>query len=103
MADDAGYAAIGEPQTRIDGRLKVTGAARYPADEPVAHPAYAALVTSSIAKGRVTGFDLAEAKAVPGVLEIRTHDNVGGEVKPPPSPMEGSPTTTTLESDRVWH
>ena len=62
-------------------RAKVTGAARYASDEPVANPAFAYLVTSSIARGRVTGFDLAEARAVPGVLDILTHENVGGQIK----------------------
>ena len=103
MADDTGYALIGQPQTRIDGRLKVTGQARYPSDEPVANPAYAALVTSSIAQGRVTGFHLAEARAVPGLLDILTHETVYGQVKPPPGPSGEGSTTTTLESDRVWH
>ena len=49
MADDC-YGAIGKPATRIDGALKVTGQARYPSDEPLAHPAYAVLVTSAIAR-----------------------------------------------------
>ena len=36
---------IGERTVRIDGPAEVTGAARYPSGEPVAHPAYAFLVT----------------------------------------------------------
>jgi xanthine dehydrogenase YagR molybdenum-binding subunit len=87
---------------RIDGAAKVTGRARYPDDEPVASPAFAWLVTSTIARGRVRAFDLTAARAVPGVLDILTHDNVGGEIKPPLGPDQG-PTTTTMESDRVWH
>jgi xanthine dehydrogenase YagR molybdenum-binding subunit len=101
MADDAG-SLYGKPHPRIDGALKVTGAARYASDEPVPNPAYAWLVMSTIARGRVAGMDLAAAQAVPGVLEILTHETVGGEVKSPQGP-DGKPTTTTLESDRVWH
>ena len=101
MADDAGH-LIGRPATRIDGALKVTGQARYPSDEPVANPAYAHLVMSSVARGRVARMDLAAARAVPGVLDILTHENVGGQVKTPPGPDQEA-TTTTLESDRVWH
>jgi xanthine dehydrogenase YagR molybdenum-binding subunit len=93
---------IGQPAIRIDGRAKVTGRARYPADEVVANPAHAFLVTSAIARGRIRGFDLAEAQAVPGVLDILTHQNVGGEAKKP-KPMSGGDTTTTLETDRIWH
>ena len=46
-------ANMGQPAPRIDGRLKVTGAARYASDIPVANPAFAVLVTSPIAKGKV--------------------------------------------------
>ncbi|MDB5475019.1 MAG: xanthine dehydrogenase family protein molybdopterin-binding subunit [Phenylobacterium sp.] len=101
MADDTGR-LIGKPAIRIDGPAKVTGQARYPSDELLQNPAYAYLVTSSISRGRVRGFDLAAARAVPGVLDILTHESVAGEVKSPLGP-DGGPTTTTLESDQVWH
>ena len=82
---------------------KVTGAARYATDETAANPAYAYLVTSTIAKGRVTGFELDAARAVPGYIDILTHENIGGEYQPPP-PFGGKDgQTTTLESDQVWH
>ena len=93
---------FGTPTPRVDGVAKVTGAARYGSDEPLASPAFACLVTSDIARGRITGFDLGAAKAVPGVLDILTHDTVGNQVKTPPGP-DGGPTPTTLESDRIWH
>src|SRR5258705_12120167 len=66
---------MGKPEPRIDGRLKVTGEARYGSDFPVANPAYAFLVTSAIARGRIEAMELSEAKAVPGVLEIFYHAN----------------------------
>ena len=59
-------------------------------------------MTSPIAKGRVRGVDLGAARAVPGVLDILTHENVGSEVKPPMGP-DGKPSTTSMESDKVWH
>ena len=40
---------MGQPIPRVDGRDKVTGAARYPSDVPISNPAYAYLVTSAIA------------------------------------------------------
>lgn len=100
MAD--AFTHIGQSAFRIDGAVKVTGAARYPSDEPVAKPAYAALVTSAIARGRIRGFRAEAARTVPGFLDLLTHENVGGEVKSPMGP-NGAPTTTTLESDRIWH
>jgi xanthine dehydrogenase YagR molybdenum-binding subunit len=101
MADDAS-GTFGRSHVRIDGVAKVTGQARYGSDEPVGNAAYAWLVTSAIARGRITGFKLAAAKAVPGVLDILTHENVGTQVQSPQGPDQ-KPTTTTLESDKVWH
>jgi len=66
---------MGAPVPRYDARLKVTGEARYPSDMPVTNPAYAFLVTSSIAKGELTALDLAEARAVAGVIDILTRDD----------------------------
>ena len=70
-------ANMGEPAPRLEARLKVTGEARYGSDMPVNNPAFAYLVTSAIAKGRIAGIDLTEAKAVRGVIEIFTHENAG--------------------------
>ncbi|HWE45897.1 MAG TPA: xanthine dehydrogenase family protein molybdopterin-binding subunit [Caulobacteraceae bacterium] len=100
----AGFAQIGDPEVRIDGPAKVTGAARYASDEPAPGAAYAWLITSSIARGRVTGFHEDEARAVPGYIELLTFQNVGNEAKPPPPPGgKGGKQTTTMEADRVWH
>lgn len=93
---------FGRPISRIDGVAKVTGAARYASDERVGNPAYAYFVTSAIARGRIGAFKLERARAVPGVLDILTHENVGNQTKPSPGP-DGGASTTTLESDRIWH
>lgn len=85
---------MGRPEPRVDGRLKVTGAARYGSDFPVSKPAFAFLVTSAIARGRIDRMDLAAAKAVPGVIDILTHKNAG-ELKPIEyAPGGGGPTTS---------
>jgi xanthine dehydrogenase YagR molybdenum-binding subunit len=106
MADDARPVIkpvhIGDAVLRIDGPGKVSGTIRYASDEQVSRPAWAWLVTSSIARGRVTGFDLDAAKAVPGVLDILTHENVGDQVKPPAG-GDGGKTTTSMETDQIWH
>jgi xanthine dehydrogenase YagR molybdenum-binding subunit len=72
----------------------VTGHARYPSDEPIPNPAWAFLVTSAIARGRIRRFDLGEALAMPGMHDILTHENVGGEAKPPKM-MRRSGTSAT--------
>jgi len=94
---------LGRPEKRVDGAAKVTGAARYAADEPVANPAYAYAVTSRIAKGRITGFRLEAARAVPGVLDILTYENFGKALKKPAPGPDGGPTTGTLDDARIWH
>jgi xanthine dehydrogenase YagR molybdenum-binding subunit len=66
---------MGQPIPRYDAIAKVTGKAQYGADVPLASPVYAFLVTSSIAKGRIDGFDLVAAKRVRGVIDIVTHEN----------------------------
>ncbi|HZB94047.1 MAG TPA: molybdopterin cofactor-binding domain-containing protein, partial [Stellaceae bacterium] len=63
---------IGQPLTRRDGVLKVTGAARYAADNHPAGMLHAVLAVSSIARGRVTFLDTAAAKRHPGVVEVMT-------------------------------
>ncbi len=85
---------MGKPEPRIDGRLKVTGEARYGSDFPVANPAYGFLVTSAIAKGRVTAMELNEAKAIPGVLEIFYHENSRDLKKIKYRPGGGGPTSS---------
>jgi xanthine dehydrogenase YagR molybdenum-binding subunit len=66
---------IGQPLTRRDGVLKVTGAAKYAADHHPAGMLYAVLTVSSIARGRVAFLDIAAAKAHPGVVEVLTPAN----------------------------
>src|SRR5580704_9910977 len=66
---------IGEPITRIDGRLKVTGGAKYAADYPIENLAYGVGVPSTIANGKITRIDSAKAKKMPGVLAVFHHGN----------------------------
>ncbi len=99
--------AIGAATSRIDGRLKVTGEARYGSDFlGGANPAHAYLATSAIARGRITQLDEAEARSVPGVLEILTYRNVGDRIKPGKlfaSKGYMGTTIAPLASDRVQH
>ncbi len=68
--------SIGQPLTRRDGFLKVTGGARYAADNHPDGMLHAALAVASVARGRVTSLDVAAARAHPGVVEVMTTDNV---------------------------
>ncbi|WP_406858103.1 xanthine dehydrogenase family protein molybdopterin-binding subunit [Alsobacter sp. KACC 23698] len=66
---------IGQPLTRREGVLKVTGAADYAADHHPAGMLHAVLAVSRIARGRVASLDVAAAKAHPGVVEVMTPQN----------------------------
>lgn len=66
---------IGQPLTRREGVLKVTGGARYAADNHPPGMLFAVMATSSIARGRITGLDTADAHAHPGVVEVMTSAN----------------------------
>jgi len=72
--------------SRIDGRLKVTGAARYSAEFTPAGMVYGVLVGSTIAKGTIASIDSKAAERAPGVLSVITYQNcpkiAGYQVEP---------------------
>jgi xanthine dehydrogenase YagR molybdenum-binding subunit len=68
--------AIGRSVNRVDGREKVTGAARYSGEIPLPGLAHAALVGATIPSGRVTVISTDGALAAAGVVGILTHENL---------------------------
>lgn len=82
MTETIKTVAIGKPMDRVDGRAKVTGAARYSTEPPVAGVAYGVVVQSTIARGAITSIDAAAAKSAPGVLAVLTHLDKPA-IKPP--------------------
>src|ERR1051326_1732167 len=66
--------AVGTPVNRVDGMLKVTGAARYAADHVAAHLTYGVPVVSTIARGRAIAIDTRRAESAPGVITILTRE-----------------------------
>jgi xanthine dehydrogenase YagR molybdenum-binding subunit len=68
--------SVGKPLSRADGRLKVTGQARYTADVPLCDAVQGVIVHSTIANGRTLSIDTADALAAPGVLAVFTHMNM---------------------------
>lgn len=83
--------SIGKPLDRVDGRLKVTGGARYSAEMPVADVTYGVLVMSTVARGRITQIDASAAEAVPGVIKVITPANA---LRLPVPPQGAKPTMT---------
>jgi xanthine dehydrogenase YagR molybdenum-binding subunit len=66
---------VGSPRRRVDGRLKVTGAAKYAAEFNAPGLLHSSVVSGGIAKGRITGIDTTAAEAVPGVVKVFSHVN----------------------------
>src|SRR5215471_3958616 len=64
---------LGKPISRVDGRAKVTGAAKYAAEHNVPGLAHGFVVSSTIAKGRIRHIDITDAMAVDGVIAVFTH------------------------------
>ncbi len=64
---------IGTPTSRVDGRAKVTGQAKYAGEFNVDGLAYGSVVGATITKGRIVRIDTADAMKVRGVLGILTH------------------------------
>ena len=60
---------------RVDGKQKVTGAAKYSADYIIPGLTYAVLVESTIAKGHIKNIDIKKAENAPGVLAVIYHGN----------------------------
>ncbi|MCJ8165044.1 xanthine dehydrogenase family protein molybdopterin-binding subunit [Pontibacter sp. E15-1] len=66
---------IGKPTNRVDGRLKVTGQAKYAAEFDSPGLTYGFVVSSRIAKGKIKSIDTTEALQLDGVLQVFTHEN----------------------------
>ncbi|CAG4886728.1 xanthine dehydrogenase family protein molybdopterin-binding subunit [Paraburkholderia saeva] len=76
-APDSQRAVIGQPQSRIDGPLKVSGGATYTSDVDLPGLLHAVPVCSTIASGRITSLEFAAAEAMPGVHAVLHRGNVG--------------------------
>ncbi len=67
---------VGKPLDRVDGKLKVTGGARYAAEFAQGpDTTYGFVVPSAIGKGRIRSIDTSAAERMPGVLLVLTHEN----------------------------
>ena len=67
--------ATGVALNRVEGRAKVTGAARYAFEYPADRAAYAHPVQATIGKGRVRDVDSEAARALSGVLAVIWHED----------------------------
>src|ERR1700726_3745018 len=66
---------VGKPLDRVDGRLKVTGGARYAYEVQQDNALYGFVVEASIGKGAIKSIDTRAAEKAPGVVFVLTHRN----------------------------
>ncbi|MEU9640829.1 xanthine dehydrogenase family protein molybdopterin-binding subunit [Streptomyces sp. NPDC048188] len=97
--------AVGTAHTRVEGRDKVTGAARYAGEIPFADLAHGWLVLSTVARGRIRAIDTEPVLAMPGVLTVLHHGNAP-RVDTDYVGLLGiapDPTAALFQNDRVPH
>jgi xanthine dehydrogenase YagR molybdenum-binding subunit len=81
---------IGQPVSRVDGPLKVTGRAKYAGEqwpEDLDRPLYGYIVGSAIGSGRVAAIDASRAESAPGLRLLMTHLN---------APPQGTPDLSLM-------
>jgi xanthine dehydrogenase YagR molybdenum-binding subunit len=97
---------IGQPISRIDGRLKTTGGAHYTSDIRIADLVYGVIVQSTIANGRTVSIDSSAAEQAPGVLAVFTHQNMP-RMNPTPKPWSHlhphGQSYLPLQDDRILY
>src|ERR1700719_3983414 len=101
-----GSSVIGKDITRIDGVMKVTGAAKYGVEYQLENMAWSVGVGSTIGTGRIARIDSSEAEKMPGVLAVLHHGNTEKLFRPANSfeemsrPGESRPP---FEDDQVYY
>ena len=97
---------IGTATSRVDGRAKVTGEAKYAGEFNVGGLVHGYVVESTIPKGRIARIDTSGALAIAGVIDVLTHENrppMAGKdeaYKDEVAPEKGSPYRP-LYDDRI--
>ena len=97
--------SIGTAVVRADGPIKVTGQARYTADQHLAGQLHGVLVPSTIPAGRVAEVDTRAALAMPGVLRVLTSAAMP-RVSPAFAKLTAPPLATRfipMQDDRIIH
>jgi len=94
---------LGKPIDRLDGRVKVTGAALFSAEYPIGGLLHAALAYSTISKGVIKNIDTNAAEHAPGVVKVVTHLNAPDMKVPKPFSVQGDGSAGTTEILSLIH
>ncbi|KQR95668.1 aldehyde oxidase [Chryseobacterium sp. Leaf180] len=66
---------IGQAHDRLEGALKVTGSAKYAGEYDADDLLFGYVVNSTMTRGKIKSINVDEIKALPGIVEIITHEN----------------------------
>jgi xanthine dehydrogenase YagR molybdenum-binding subunit len=97
---------IGKDITRVDGVMKVTGAAKYGVEYSLDNMAWGVGVGSTIGSGKIASIDSSEAEKMPGVLAILHHGNTEKLYRPANNFEETSrpgESRPPFEDDQVYY
>ena len=78
LAVNEKLSVVGKPTPRLDGRAKVTGAAKYTADINLPGMLFARMLTSPYAHAKIKKIDTSAAEKAPGVKAVHVLDRVMG-------------------------
>jgi xanthine dehydrogenase YagR molybdenum-binding subunit len=98
-------ATIGQPISRVDGPLKVSGQATYAYEHwEVGEPLYGFIVGATIGKGHITHIDPSRAESSPGVRLVMTHENAPAQgTRPESISNRHSRALPALNSPEIHH
>ncbi|MGC2080261.1 MAG: molybdopterin cofactor-binding domain-containing protein, partial [Xanthobacteraceae bacterium] len=97
---------IGQPISRLDGPVKVTGRATYAYEyrQEDEAPLYGVIVTATIGRGQIQDIDVSHAQRSPGVCAILTHQNTQAQgARDESGPLSYWRARPTLASREIGH
>ncbi len=102
---------IGKPIDRVDGKLKVTGTAKYSAEYDIPDLTYGFTVQSTITSGSIKNIDTTDAEKSLGVIKVITYKNalklnkppVGGGSDPAQTVRLGEKDLLPLQDNRIYY
>jgi len=73
------YKAIGKKVNRLEGKEKVCGTSKYIKDLEFEGMVYVSIATAGVAHGILKSVDVSQAKAVSGVIDVLTYEDIPGK------------------------
>jgi len=88
--------------SRVDGRLKVTGKAKYSAEYNTKGMVYAVLAGSTITSGTIKSIDTKKAESAPGVISVITYLNAPKVPGYQDSPGQGKGNLKIFYDEKIY-